>query len=188
MSSYSETRPLPYPCSKSIPFGATLKADTSLLTVWRLINKERMLDCPVLPDNRHNTALFEGCHAVPACPFGKPPIIMRWEWKIGAQNDDRGRRQFEEKNPASAPISPTINLIRTDRDRKRTFAVKGRQLAALSMVRPSEVNFISCIHKDLHRTSQETQDASVRKHSHLTMYWKIMVVDYKNDIKKKVIR
>ena len=86
-----------------------------------------MLDCPLLPDNRQNTALFEGCHAMPACPSGKTPIVMRWEWKIGEQNDnDRGRRKFEEQNPASAPLSLPINPIRTDRYRKRTFAATGR--------------------------------------------------------------
>jgi hypothetical protein len=38
------------------------------------------------------------------------------------------------------------------------------------------------MHKDLDRTSQGTQDASVRKHSHITLYWKIMGTDYKYDM------
>lgn len=144
----------------------------------------RLLNCPVLPDNRqNNTALFAGSHALPACPSGKTPIIIRWEWKIGAQNNnDKGRQKLDEKNPASALLYPTINLKRTDRDWKRTFAVKGRQMAALSMVRPAEVNFISWIHKYSDRTSQGTHDVSVRKHSHLTLYRKIMGTDYMNDI------
>jgi hypothetical protein len=111
-----------------------LLENVNTLTIWRLKKNVNVHFCPVFLDIRNSTASSEDYQASPACPSDNSRYECRAsvEWYCQVETDTLGEKSVP------LPLYPTKILDEAARYRKRDSVVKGRQLTACAMPRPSE--------------------------------------------------